>query len=140
MPKLNPHVHRAKPVRIEIEPTNNRVKIDEGTTRVPTRETAMLKETTQGGIVVGMMTAIQGGQGATERHLQPPLPKSCPIDLVVLGSLLDWYPTMIHRRWMMQSASELVQQRMRITHAPQNEPGARRGEAESMMPLRLAKI
>lgn len=87
--KLNPHVHRASLVRIEIEVTINLVEIDEGTTCAPTLETTMLPETTPEGKIVGMMTAIEGGKGPIEKHLRPSLPKSRPKELAVLGLLLD---------------------------------------------------
>ncbi len=87
--KLTPHVHRASLVRIEIEVMINLVKIDEGTTCAPTRETTMLPETTPEWKVVGTMTAIEGGKGPIERLPRPSLPKSRPRELAVLGLLLD---------------------------------------------------
>ncbi|MFM8263970.1 MAG: hypothetical protein ACKN9S_16965 [Pirellula sp.] len=87
--KFNPHVHRASLVRIVIEATNNLAKIDEGTTCVPTRDAAMLPETTPEEKTVGMMTAIQRGKEPTERHPRALHPKSLPKILEVPGLPLD---------------------------------------------------
>lgn len=138
--KLNPHVHRASLVRIEIEATINLVKIDEGTTCAPTRETTMHPETTPKGKIVGMMTAIVGGKGPIERFPRPSLPKSRPRELAVLGLLLDWCQTMILPRSKIQSASILTQQLKPMTHEPLIEPAARNAEAESAMIISQAIV